>query len=138
MYSPMQNMKKHFDYAIFFFFFTWDLILANLKPTVIGLHRYIGCLDWFSVNCVKCVLLCSSSAKAFGRINLFCFGGPYIAIGEKGGNVGSCPKPKSTFSGRNKKTNHKLSKASYLIKISYAKTEFTEVFLSKRVYFHSS
>ena len=35
--------------------------------------------------------------------------------------------------GGNEKVNHKLSKASYFIKILYANTEFTELFWQKRV-----
>ena len=75
----------------------WGLTLANFEPTVVGPHTHIGCLSWFSVYCVKFVLLCSSSEKTFAKINLFSFFGSYIAIGEKGGNIGSHPKPKSTF-----------------------------------------
>ena len=41
--------------------------------------------------------------KTFAKINLFCFSGPYIAIGKKGGNIGPYPKPNTTFSGRIKK-----------------------------------
>ena len=39
----------------------------------------------------------------------------------------------STFFGGNKKTNHKLSKAFYFIKISFVKAEFIEFFWQKRV-----
>ena len=81
------------------------------------------------------MLLCSSSDKTFAKINLFCFGGSCGAIGKKGGNIRPYPKPKATFSGRNKKIDHKLSKVSYFIKISYAKTEFTEFFWQKSVIF---
>ena len=97
--------------------------MVNFEPTVTGSHKHIGCLIWFSVNCVKFVLLCSSSAKKVTKINLFCFFGPYIATRKKGGNIGSHPKPKSTFFGGNKKTNHKLSKAFNFIKISSVKDE---------------
>ena len=73
--------------------------------------------------------------KTFAKTNLFCFFGPYIAIGKKGGNIGPYPKPNTTFSGRIKKTNDKLSKAAYFIKISYVKAEFIEFFWQKRVIF---
>ena len=69
----------------------------NCESTAAEPHTHIGCLSWFSVHCVKFVLLCSSSEKTFAKINLFSFFGSYIAIGEKGGNIGSHPKPKSTF-----------------------------------------
>ena len=70
--------------------------LHNFEPTVFGPHTHIGCLSWFSVHCVKFVLLCSSSEKTFAKINLSFFGS-YIAIGKKGNNIGSHPKPKATF-----------------------------------------
>ena len=51
---------------------------------------------------------------------------------EKNGSIiGSHPKPRSTFFGRNKTTNRKLSKAFYFIKVSYVEAEFIKLFLGK-------
>ena len=73
--------------------------MANFEAAAVGPHTHIGCLSWFLVNCVKFVLL----QKNFRKIIFFCLFGPYIAIGEKGGNIGWHPKPKSIFFGRSRK-----------------------------------
>ena len=36
-------------------------------------HAHIGCLGWFSANCVKFVVLYSSFEKTFAKINFFYF-----------------------------------------------------------------
>ena len=55
--------------------FYFGLILANFKPTVVGPRTNIGCLNYFSVDCVKFMLLCSSPGKTFAKINFFNFFG---------------------------------------------------------------
>ena len=45
------------------------------------------------------------------------FFGPVAIRQKKWSNTGSHPKPMSTFSGGNKKGDHKLSKAFYFIEI---------------------
>ena len=73
-----------------------------------------------------CYAVVLKKKKTFAKINLFYFLGP---MGKKRGYIGSHPKPKSTFFGVNKKTNYKLLKAFYFIKIPYViKAEFIEFF----------
>ena len=77
------------------------------------------------------MLLCSSYETKFAKKNLFGFLGPYIAIWKKKREIlGYTQNQNQLFLGRNKKKNHKLSKAFYFIKI-YVKAAFIEFFCPK-------
>ena len=59
--------KVYFKYTLEVYFqYIWSILkvyFTLLSDTAVGPHTHIGCLSWFSVNCVKFVLLCSSSEK---------------------------------------------------------------------------
>ena len=61
--------------------------------------------------------------------------GPCIAIGKKRGEYWVTPKTKVNLFGKNKKTNHKLSKAFYISKYHILRLNFEKFFWQKKVIF---